>query len=632
MRDVFRPWPGGLRDSNWRADPRTSCARSINMQPTPVAGDDPRSAGGRRRQYFLAPTPGVLTSAPGQWFIQKYPPRGMLTVENGIYIAAGAQGRSRRAAAPAFGEAGSLYQLFGARSGYVGDFAGVADWENDNNAPPLVQMAYGGPQVGILAGAANGKLWYLDLRIFETATQSTTDANRRAALNTAARTRALTANERAELFNLDAAVGWFPDVFGPAGFPSGRTENAQANVIGVQFFNNYFFVLDDENRLFAGPLLGRNTTAQGALEPLERDGMDGQVRRYEFDLTQQLQRSLEPDPWVAMLALSDRLLMFGQRSMGTWQLAADPGDGFPLERSFGGQYQVGVFAQGAIASMGDRAYWVGQTPEGQVRAYRFGGEAGVEPVSTAAVDEYLNTVRQSSRSAARCTATAIAGRMCFAMRFDDYRSSSRRRGLGATWCYDETTGMWHERGVWNAARNTWEQWEVVFAQNLGERPYVIARDASPETLRDSAEGATMVGYLTVAGSWRDAILNGQPTYNAATQDLNLFAGPGAIGGRGPMVFIRRERTTPHWGTRAALQSVRGVKVSMGSGGGDVVLQVSHDGGATFGRSRRLKPGAASGECAWYVCGQGRDPVLRLQMLGSSAALNNIWANVQRLRN
>ena len=594
MRDVFRPWPGALRGSNWRLDPRTACARSVNYMPAPLAEEDPQAAGGRRRQYYLQPTPGILSSTIGRSWLPKHPARAMIGTSEGILAVAGASPT----------EAGSLYGLFGSLGPsngapmLLGALAGTAA-DSDGNAwtpasrepPPLAQIAWGGPQVGIIAVAGNGKLGYYDQRI---AAENAADGGSRQV--------------------------WFNDVFGNA-LVSGKTQGRQAQVVGVQFFNNYFFVLDDENRLFASPLLGRVAGATSTTRP----GDGGQLPLYAFDLTQQVQRSLEPDPWIAMLALSDRLLMFGQFTMGTWQLKADPGTDFPLERILGGQYQVGVFGQGAIASMGDKAYWVGQTPQGQVRAYRFGGEGGVEAVSSAAVDEYLNTVRQSSRVAARCSATAVAGRLCFAMRFDDYRNETRRRNLQATWCYDETTGMWHERGVWNEAEKRWDQWEVVFAATFGERPYVIADDASPEALRGAAAGSSMLGYLTTArdadGEWVDALLTGNPR-----TDISGLINTKSQG------FIRRERITPHWGTRAALQSVRGVKVSVGLGGGDVDLSVSTDGGENYGTAHRRSPGAGSEELRWFNLGMARDPVLKLQMIGKSAALNNVWANVLRLRN
>ena len=603
MRDVFRPWPGALRDSNYRTDRRTSCARSINYMPTPLSGDDPRSAGGRRRQYFLAPTPGVETNPLARNWIPKHPPRAFISTPDAMYAVAGAA----RGTDP-----GTLYRIAQLRVTAVsapagasysdGQLAGaVTETENSRNWPPLCQMAWGGPQVGIVAVVGNGKLGYYDERTSE----------------------------------------WHNDVFGTAGFPSGRTAGQQANVVGVAFFQNYFFVLDDENRLFASPLLARNTTAQGALQPTTREGANGQISRYAFDLTQVVQRSLEPDPWVAVWALSDRLLLFGEQSMGVWELKADPEDGFPLERPLGGQHEVGVFGAGGIASVGDHAYWVGRSPDGQTRAWRFGGEEGVEPISTPAVDEYLANVSGLARVRARCTATAIAGRRCFAMRLGE-RQGNRFNRLDATWCYDETTGMWHERGVWNPNRDGrnkggWNQWEIVFSAPFEGSPYVIAEDAY--------NGYTLLGFLTTDPArgdgenvWADAILTGKNATGTVPTSFATRTTPTLSG------IIRRERITPHWGTRAALQSVKGVRVSMGSGGGEVLLSLSADGGVTYvgalsglSRTPKLRLGGdvleeELGELTWYALGMARDPVVRLQMVGKSAALNNVWANVQRLRN
>ena len=620
MRDVFRAWPGALRDSNYRADRRTSCARSINFMPAPLAGEDPRSAGGRRRQYFLQPTPGIRTD-PRARYPPKWPPRGMVATVSGythpgIYIAAGARQEDTGSTPPETEDLGSLYLWRGAFGApeFIGDFEGELEWREDRTTPPLAQLAWGGPQIGILACVANGKLAFYDERI-------------------AASTAGRAATPGTE------AAGWFPDVLGQA---------LDSNVIGVQFFQNYFFILDDRNRLFAGPLLGRNTTSAGDLEPLTREMIDhddnadtpmvpGQIERYKFDLTQLVQRSLEPDPWVAMLALSDRLLLFGRQTGGAWQLKADPGTGFPLEPILGEQFQAGVFSQGSIAAMGEKAYWIGANPQGQVRAYRFGGEAGIEPISTAPVDEYLNTVRQSSREAARCTVTALAGRLCFAMRFDDYRSPSRRRRLDATWCFDETTNMWHERGVWDPAkdganRGGWLQWEVEFSASYGERPYVIASRRTLKTGRPGTasrrhgifDGATLTGFLTVSrnedGDAVDGLLNG-----LRDQRNNLIT-------TSSQGLIRRERITPPWGEAVARQSIRGVKAAIGRGGGTVELSVSRDSGLTFGNRHGRVPGPDTAELKWGPLGWVLDPVLKITMLGRSAPINNLWANIQRMRN
>ena len=621
MRDVFRPWPGALRDSNYRADRRTSCARSINMQPTPLGGRDSSTTGGRRRQFFLAPTPGIQTSASGRNLIPKYPPRGLLSTPTDpesptVYIVAGGRSSSPaldRGERPGAAEPGTLYRGVD-RTVAVGDLGGAVTTNANSRAwPPLCQLAWGGPQVGILMVAGNGKIGIYDER---TST-------------------------------------WFPDLFGP---------NISIDAIGVQFFQNYFFVLSSDNTLYAGPLLGRNAdpdSTTGAFLSTDRAMIDhdndsatadvpGQYARYAFDLTQLVQRSLEPDPWVTMLALSDRLLLFGRNTMGTMQLKANPGTGFPLEPVLGEQFQVGALAQGAVASVGDRAYWVGRSPDAQTRAWRFGGEGGVEPISTPAVDEYLANLTALAQERARCTASAIAGRQCFAMRFGerfdpDGTPSPRYNRLDATWCYDETTQMWHERGRWvpdrdGPNRGGWIQWEVVFAQAHGRVVYVVAEDHYLDR--------TVVGFLTVDRSgthlrpdgvrvpgndahgnfWADAILTGRtPGGTLPTRAPNLIS-PTTSG------IIRRERITPHWGTRATRHSIRGVKVSMGLGGGDVLLSVSKDGGQTYSlEDLRQTPSLGADELRWFALGDARDPVLRITMLGKSAALNNVWANMLRTR-
>ena len=411
-----------------------------------------------------------------------------------------------------------------------------------------VTMAWSGPSTNIVAVAAGGQLHYYDQK--------------------------------------DAPPTLYTDI-----------RNDIDDLVAVEEFQSYFITLDADNQMVASPPYGKGMLPMG--QPA--------VNAYRYDLTNFAQRSLTPDPWIAVKALADQLLLFGRRTMDVWQLKAAPGASFPLEPVQGAEFQAGAVSSDSISVLGDTAYWVGHSSEGVLRVWRFGSD-GTEAVSTPAVDEWLQRIDEAGASRLiSSSASAFAGRRVFTV----------RAPTAASWCFDETTGLWHERGVWDPVTNLWTPWDVGFAAAAGGGVWVCAH------------GANKIGRLS--SSRRD------------------FDGN----------YIRRQRITPHWGTGDRLTALVGVKASVGASSGRVEMAVSRDGGATFSsaqtrnvrRSRWAGPArstvaAADGspasereggteELRWNLQGAGRDVVISLVMPGgeiaSGGVIQDVWGRAVLLR-
>ena len=317
------------------------------------------------------------------------------------------------------------------------------------------------------------------------------------------------------------------------------------NLKAVTEFQNYFICLDEDNQVVVSPLLARSADPDLTTE----------MERFQYDLLNFVGRSLEPDPWIAVRGLGDQLLLWGENTMDVWQLRDNPANLLPIESVRGGAFQAGAVSHAATAVLGDTAYWLGPSSEGSMRVWSF--RSGVEPVSTPAVDEWLSYLTDAEIASARLVASAWSG----------HRTVCVRAGSGASWCWDETSGMWHERGVWDADNRLWKPDMAAFAESVGGKIWLME------------ETGARIGRM----SWTAKDFDGGP--------------------------IRRQRVTPHFGAGNHLISIRGVKVSAAGGSGRVGLSLSRDGGATFGPERfhftqDTRWGSTVGGA---VGGDGRDP-------------------------
>ena len=391
-----------------------------------------------------------------------------------------------------------------------------------------------------------------------------------------------------------------PTTTGPTGLIHHDIRADTDNLVGVTEFQNYFITLDTEGTVVVSPLRGRT---QG----------EGDPDSFSFDLTNFIQRGLTPDPWVAMLGLSDTLLLFGSKSFDVFELrrtvspiTTDTGTAvpqLPIVAVQGGLHHVGVLHQSSVAVLGDTAYWVGRSPEGVLKVWMFDG-GKVEAISTPSVDEWL----------ARLTPAQLTGLRAHGSGFDGHRVVAVRTSAGPAWCYDELSRQWHERGTWRApAQGTpgqWMAWQPEYAAAASGRVWM------------GSSASRNLKYLSRAKTGFDG------------------------------ETIRRQRVTPHVSDGNRLLRIVGVKARVGLDAGRVSVAVSRDGGATFGPHRPQQVSASrwvargvtttdgssavdrragSEHLRWNNLGAGRDVAISIVMDQGGGVLQDVLVDTRMLR-
>lgn len=141
--------------------------------------------------------------------------------------------------------------------------------------------------------------------------------------------------------------------------------------------------------------------------------------------------SSEGDPDILLaLAINNRHLYALNKE--TTEIYANVGNpDFPFERVQGGLIEVGLAAEYSVAKVAGTILWLGRTKDGQGIVYAAKGSTP-QIVSTHAIEQAIRGYSDIS------TATAFAyqdgGHNFYVLNFDE-----------ATWVYDLSTGLWHER-------------------------------------------------------------------------------------------------------------------------------------------------------------------------------------------
>lgn len=205
-----------------------------------------------------------------------------------------------------------------------------------------------------------------------------------------------------------------------------------------------------------------------------------------WDVLQYTQRSVAPDPWKAMLA-ADRIgtreiWLIGEQTGEVWYDAgAYP---FPFVPIPGALFKAGIVAPFSLAAADDRVIWLAQTAEG---AGIVVAAKGYNPtrVSTSAVERAISRYARESRIIdAEALTYQAEGHTFYALTFPT---------ANATWVLDTTTGVWHERGVWNSVTGQYDAWwPRVHCYAFGAH-FVAGRGSQAIAVMDEAIGTELDG-------------------------------------------------------------------------------------------------------------------------------------------
>jgi Phage stabilisation protein len=264
-----------------------------------------------------------------------------------------------------------------------------------------------------------------------------------------------------------------------------------------------------------------------------------------------------PDNIITHRVMHRQLWLFGTTTTELW---IDSGAlAFPFTRYSSYTLDVGIVGKRAAIVAADTLWWIGQTRAGRGLVYTASGNQP-QRVSTIAVEQAL--AASTDLSAATMWAYQVEGHEFIAI---------NAPGLTSTWVYDAALQMWHERAEW---ADGWAPLRA--AQHVAFNGQIYA-----------ADGANIVRLDTNTHT-----LSGRP--------------------------LVRERTWPHM-VQSSMEPItfRGVEVSMRSGAGGVAtLQVSNDGGQTFGPPLLRSLGAVGRwmqRVRWLRLGAAYNRVFRLRV-------------------
>lgn len=261
-----------------------------------------------------------------------------------------------------------------------------------------------------------------------------------------------------------------------------------------------------------------------------------------------------PDNIVTQRVSHRQLWLFGDLSTEIWINSGDIA--FPFVRYNSYTLDVGCVGRRAAINTADTLFWVGKTSRGTGIVYMATGNQPTR-VSTTAVEQAL--LSSTDLSQATMWTYQIEGHEFVAI---------NAPGLDTTWVYDAALQMWHERGEWDAG---WFPIRTDFVQAFNGGHY--SGDVNGKITRLDAETYTLNGRVLV-----------------------------------------HERTWPHMiAPSMEPVSYKGLELAMTTGyGGNVTLEISNDGGATFGPPLLRSLGAIG---RWMQ---------RVRWLGLGTAFNRVF--------
>ena len=145
-----------------------------------------------------------------------------------------------------------------------------------------------------------------------------------------------------------------------------------------------------------------------------------------------------PDKLIGQVSVGRALLIFGEMSGEVWQNTggANPGDA-PFERNSGIYLEVGLLAPYSVGEVDNTIFWLGRDQHGAGIVYRLEGFTP-RRVSTMALEQKIQKVMRNGEDVSDAVAYAYQqdGHSFYVVQIP---------GLPTTWCFDASSGQWHER-------------------------------------------------------------------------------------------------------------------------------------------------------------------------------------------
>lgn len=281
----------------------------------------------------------------------------------------------------------------------------------------------------------------------------------------------------------------------------------------------------------------------------------------------------DPDLLLALIKCDRQIYLFGER---TTEIFVNTGNSdFPFERVSGGFLEQGILAPYSAAKVSNTVFWLGRNDKGQGAIYAASG-LQIRRISTNAIEDAIAGYTSESREGAEAFTYESGGHQFYQISFEE-----------ATWVFDLSTGMWHERAYLNAGS--------------------FERHRAGCHAFDSGHGFHLVGDYSTNKLYR------------LRDDYYSDAGDS----------IKRMRSSPHisngtnivFCSRFQLDMETGVGLVSGQGSDpQVVLDFSDDGGHTWSDESWTSAGGQAGgigdytkRVIWRRLGSFRDRIFRVSI-------------------
>jgi hypothetical protein len=200
--------------------------------------------------------------------------------------------------------------------------------------------------------------------------------------------------------------------YSSGGAPTQVTDPDFRGALDVEFLDNYFLFVYPDSGVFFCADLGSSSS---------------------FDALNYATAEGAPDDLVGMKVDHRQVILLGKQSIELWENTGI--SGFPFERMINGFIEIGCLAGQSAAKLDNSVFWVAND-------YTVRRLEGATParVSTHAVEQWLRTV----------TSSTLKG---YGYSFEGHLLYELSATEG-TFCYDVTTGLWHEKQTYG--RDNWK--------------------------------------------------------------------------------------------------------------------------------------------------------------------------------
>lgn len=284
-----------------------------------------------------------------------------------------------------------------------------------------------------------------------------------------------------------------------------------------------------------------------------------------WSASQIAQRSTAPDPWRAMLVKYPRIWLIGEHTGDVWYDAGT--SPFPFAPISGVQIPYGIAAPFSLKACGAAIMWLTHNENGDGQVVE---ALGYTPtvVSTEPVEYALSQYARISDAVAY--SYQDQGHEFYVLNFPS---------AGATWVYDRTEGLWHERGSFDATSGTYTAWGPQYHTHVFDKHLVLHAE------NGSVYEQTLSSNVDADGA-----------------DIRRLRIPPLLPSQQQRLFV----------DRLTLHAEPGVGLTTGQGSDpQVMLRMSRNAGATWGNQRSRSAGvqgAYDTRLIWNNCGSGRNLV------------------------